>query len=145
MCIKISNADYQLWYKSVVTVDKSSSQGLTIQNTIVKKFSHRYTNNGGSVEYMFYIRMIINFQKTWTAPDPLYSLHVLVDISQVGNDLDTYPQQLTRNWMIAYAVFGKTTSIDPQKAYDYHTAFDIKPDKVVLNVDIDVKGKRFNY
>lgn len=47
--------------------------------------------------------------------------------------------------MVAQAVFGKTTSIDPQKAYDYHTAFDIKPDKVVLNVDIDVKGKRCNY
>ena len=110
LCIEILNAVYQLWHKSVVTVDKSSSQGLTIQNTIIKKFSHRYTNNGGSVEYMYYIRMIINFQKTWTALDPLYSLHVLVDIPQVGNDLDTYPQQLTRNWMIDYGVFGKTTS-----------------------------------
>ena len=98
-------------YKSVVTVYKSSSQGLTIQNTIIKKFSHRYINNVGSVEYMYYIRMIINFQKTWTALDSLYSLHVLVDILQVGNDLDTYPQQLTRNWMTDYGVFGKTTSI----------------------------------
>lgn len=25
LCIEISNADYQLWHKSVVTVDKSSS------------------------------------------------------------------------------------------------------------------------
>ena len=111
LCIEILNADYQLRHKSVVTVYKSASQGLTIQNTIIKKFCHRYTNNGGSVEYMYYIRMIINFQKTWTALDPLYSLHVLVDIPQVGNDLDTYPQQLTRNWMIDYGAFGKTTSI----------------------------------
>ena len=121
LCIEILNADYQLWHKSVVTVYKSSSQGLTIQNTIIKKFSHRYTNNVGSVEYMYYIRMIINFQKTWTALDSLYSLHVLVDIPQVGNDLDTYPQQLTRNWMIDYGVFGKTTSILLSYRFWYQT------------------------
>ena len=121
LCIEILNADYQLWHKSVVTVYKSSSQGLTIQNTIIKKFSHRYTNNGGRVEYMYYIRMIINFQKTWTALDSLYSLHVLVDIPQVGNDLDTYPQQLTRNWMIDYGVFGKTTSILLSYRFWYQT------------------------
>ena len=108
-------------YKSVVTVYKSSSQGLTIQNTIIKKFSHRYINNVGSVEYMYYIRMIINFQKTWTALDSLYSLHVLVDILQVGNDLDTYPQQLTRNWMTDYGVFGKTTSILLSYRFWYQT------------------------
>ena len=121
LCIEILNADYQLWHKSVVTVYKSSSQGLTIQNTIIKKFSQRYTNNGGSVEYMYYIRMIINFQKTWTALDSLYSLHVLVDIPQVGNDLDTCPQQLTRNWMIDYGVFGKTTSILLSYRFWYQT------------------------
>ena len=36
--------------------------------------------------------------------------------------------------MIAYGVFGKVSSNDPPKTYDYHTAFDIKPTKVVYNV-----------
>ena len=45
---------------------------------------------------------------------------------------------------IAYGVFGKTSSIDPQKTYDYHTAFDIKPTKVVYNVDLDMNQKKIN-
>ena len=42
--------------------------------------------------------------------------------------------------MIAYGV-GKVSSIDPQKTYDYHTAFDIKPTEVVYNVDLDMNRK----
>ena len=30
----------------------------------------------------------------------------------------------------------------PQKTYDYHTAFDIKPTEVVYNVDLDMNRKR---
>ena len=44
--------------------------------------------------------------------------------------------------MIAYGVFGKVPSIDPQKTYDYHTAFDIKPTKVVYNLNLDVNRKK---
>ena len=44
--------------------------------------------------------------------------------------------------MIAYGVFGKVSSIDPQKTYDYHTAFDIKPTEVVYNVDLDMNRKK---
>ena len=34
------------------------------------------------------------------------------------------------------------SSIDPQKTYDYHTAFDIKPTEVVYNVDLDMNRKK---
>ena len=44
--------------------------------------------------------------------------------------------------MIAYGVFGKVSSIDSQKTYDYHTAFDIKPTEVVYNVDLDMNRKK---
>ena len=33
---------------------------------------------------------------------------------------------------------GKVSNIDPDKVYDYHTAFDIKPTEVKYNVDINV-------
>ena len=91
---------------------------------------------------MYYIKIIVNFKKT--APDPLNSLHLYVDIKQNGNDLNTYPANWTKNWIIAYGVFGKTSSIDSQKTYDYHTAFDIKPTKVVYNVDLDMNQKKIN-
>ena len=32
--------------------------------------------------------------------------------------------------------------IDPDKVYDYHTAFDIKPTQVVYNVDINANNKK---
>ena len=63
LCIEILNSDYQLWHKSVATVDKTTSQGLIIAGFTVQKFSHRYTKNNGSVEYMYYIKIIVNFKK----------------------------------------------------------------------------------
>ena len=32
--------------------------------------------------------------------------------------------------------------IDPDKVYDYHTAFDVKPTQVVYNVDITANNKK---
>ena len=32
--------------------------------------------------------------------------------------------------------------IDPDKVYDYHTAFDVKPTQVVYNVDINANNKK---
>ena len=55
---------------------------------------------------------------------------------------------MDKNLIIAYGVFGKTSSIYPpppkkkKKTYDYHTAFDIKPAKVVYNVDLDMNDKK---
>ena len=44
--------------------------------------------------------------------------------------------------MIAYGVFGKVSSVDPQKTYDYHTAFDIQPTQLVYNVSINMNRKK---
>ena len=88
---------------------------------------------------MYYIKIIVNFKKTEAN---LYSLDLYVNIPQTGIDLNTYPTNWTNNWMIAYGVFGKVSSIDPQKTYDYHTAFDIKPTEVVYNVDLDMNRKK---
>ena len=71
-----------------------------------------------------------------------YGLDLYVNIPQTGIDLNTYPKNWTNNWMIAYGVFGKVSSIEPQKTYDYHTAFDIKPTEVVYNVNLDMNRKK---
>ena len=139
LCIEILNSDYQLWHKSVAAIDKTTSTGVPVANFTVQKFSHRYTNSSGNTKYMYYIKIIVNFQKTEAN---LYSLHLYVNIPQTGIDLNTYPKNWTNNWMIAYGVFGKVSSIDPQKKYDYHTAFDIKPTEVVYNVDLDMNRKK---
>ena len=140
LCIEILNSDYQLWHKSVPTIDKTTSQGLIIAGFTVQKFSHRYTNNNGNVKYMYYIKIIVNFKETLS--NLLYSLHLYANIPQVGTDLNTYPEIGQKNWIIAYGFFGKVSSVDPQKTYDYHTAFDIKPTEIVYNVDLDMKRKK---
>ena len=43
--------------------------------------------------------------------------------------------------MIAYGIVGKAFNIDPDKVYDYHTAFDIKPTEVEYNVVINANQK----
>ena len=140
LCIEILNSDYQLWHKSVATIDKTTSKGVSVAGFTVQKFSHRYTNSSGNTAYMYYIKIIVNFQKTVSGT--FYSLDLYVNIPQSGIDLNTYPKNWTNNWMIAYGVFGKVSSIDPQKTYYYHTAFDIKPTIVVCNVNLDMNRKK---
>ena len=43
--------------------------------------------------------------------------------------------------MIAYGIMGAVSNIDPDKTYDYHTAFDIRPTDVVYNVDINANQR----
>ena len=43
--------------------------------------------------------------------------------------------------MIAYGIMSKVSNIDPDKVYDYHTAFDIQKTQVVYNVDINANQK----
>ena len=88
---------------------------------------------------MYYHRIIVNFRKTTSTP---YFLHILVNIPQTGNDLSSYPRTFSGVYMIAYGIMGTTSNIDPDKVYDYHTAFDIKPTEVIYNVDINANNKK---
>ena len=47
LCIEILNSDIKLWNKTKVSIDRATSQGLTIGNFSVKKFTYKYkdTNN----------------------------------------------------------------------------------------------------
>ena len=140
LCIEILNTDYELWHKSQISVDRGTSRGLTIENVGVKKLSHRFTNSKGQTEFMYYHRIIVNFKK-WLTGNTFF-LHILVNIPQVGNDLAIYPKYFTGVYIIAYGIMGKFSNIDPDKVYDYHTAFDIKPTQVEYNVDINANNKK---
>ena len=71
-----------------------------------------------------------------------FFLHILVNIPQTGTDLATYPRQFSGVYIITYRIVGTVSNIDPDKVYDYHTAFDIKPTQVVYNVDINANNKK---
>ena len=65
----------------------------------------------------------------------------MVNIPQDGTDLAVYPRQFSGVYIITYGIVGTFSNIDPDKVYDYHTAFDIKPTEVVYNVDINANQK----
>ena len=139
LCLEIPNTDYQLRHKTQITVDKGTSKGLTIGNVSVRKCSHRYLDPKNQPEFIYYHRIIVNFRKTTSSP---YFLHILVNIPQTGTDLAAYPRNFSGVYMIAYGIVGTASNIDPDKVYDYHTAFDIKPTEVSYNVDINANNKK---
>ena len=140
LCLEILNTDYNLWNNSKISVDKGTSKGLSIGNVIVKKISHNYTDSTGKTQTMYYHRIIVNFQKLSSGNK--FFLHILVDILRGGYNLPIYPRQFLGVYIIAYGIMGTFSNIDPDKVYDYHTAFDIKPTEVVYNVDINANNKK---
>ena len=140
LCLEILNTDYQLWHKSQISVDKGTSRGLSIENVSVKKLSHRFIDELGNTQFMYYHRIIVNFKKLSTGNK--FFLHFLVNIPQDGTDLAVYPRQFSGVYIITYGIVGTFSNIDPDKVYDYHTAFDIRPTEVVYNVDINANNKK---
>ena len=140
LCLEILNTDYQLWHKSQISVDKGTSRGLSIENVSVKKLYHSYSDPKGQAQFMYYHRIIVNFKKLSSGNK--FFLHILVNIPQDGTDLAVYPRQFSGVYIITYGIVGTFSNIDPDKVYDYHTAFDIKPTEVVYNVDINANNKK---
>ena len=140
LCLEILNTDYQLWHKTQISVDDNSSQGLQLGNVSVKKLQHRFIDSKGQSQFMYYHRVIINFKKLTTGNK--FFIHILVNIPNNGNDLSVYPMQFSGVYLIAYGIMSKVSNIDPDKVYDFHTAFDIKPTQVKYNVDINANNKK---
>ena len=136
LCLELLNTEYLLWHKSQISVDKGSSTGITLGRVSINKLSHKYENSG--TKFMYYYKVIINFKKLSSGRAFLY---VTVNIPQSGIDLNIYPSQFKGNYLIAYGIVGTFSNVDPDKVYDYHTAFDIKPTEVTYNVDVNMNQK----
>ena len=81
---------------------------------------------------------MINFKKLLIGNK--FFLHILVNIP--GGGLFVYPKNFAGVYLIAYGIMGKVSNIDPDKVYDYHTAFDVQKTQVVYNVDINANNKK---
>ena len=139
LCLELINTNRTLWNESKISVDKGTSRGLKIGNVGIRKLTHRYTNSRGITATIYYHRIIVNFRKLISIGR--FFLHILVDIPLVGSLRPTFPYKFSRVYMIVYGIVGTFSNIDPDKVYDYHTAFDIKPTEVVYNVDINANQK----
>ena len=124
----------------ICTVDTTTSQGVTVKNWYVNKYSHEYRTSSSQVKYMYYHKLLVTVNKT--ADSTPYFLHIQDVIAQSGIDLNTHPTNFNKYYLIAYGILGETMDLDPNKTFDYHTAFDIKPTEVVYNVDLDMNRKK---
>ena len=140
LCLEILTTDYQLWHKSVMTVDTTTSLRVTVKNWHVNKYSHEYKTSSNQTEFMYYHKLVVVFSKT--ASSTPYFVLVQNIMAQAGSDLNTYPTNFDKYYLITYSILGETMDLDPNKTYDYHTAFDIQPTKVVYNVDLDMNQKK---
>ena len=135
LVLELLNTEYLLWHKTSITI--TSSIGILLGKVRKNKLSYKYQNSG--TKFMYYYKVVINFKKLQYGKHFIY---VTVDIPQSGIDLNTYPKQFAGNYLICYGINGTFPSIDPDKVYDYHTAFDIKPTEVEYNVDLDMNSKK---
>ena len=135
LCLELINTNVTLWKESKISVDKGTSTGLSIGNVGIRKLSHRYSDPTGLTQTIFYHRIIVNFRKLNVIGRSF--LHILVDIPLDGILQNLFPPKFSGVNLIAYGITGTVSNIDPDKVYDYHTAFDIKPTEVVYNVDIN--------
>ena len=71
LCLEILTTDYQLWHKSVITVDRTTSQGVTVKNWHVNKYLHEYRTSSNQVDYMYYHKLLVTFSKT-ASSTPLF-------------------------------------------------------------------------
>ena len=136
LCLELINTNRALWNESKISVDKGTSRGLTIGNVGIRKLTHRYTNSIGITSTIYYHRIIVNFRKLISIGGKFF-LHILVDIPLAVSLRATLPFKISGVYMIAYGITGTVSNIDPDKVYDFHTAYDIKPTEVTYNVDIN--------
>ena len=114
---------------------------MTLGNVGVSKHYHSYTDASSQQKFMYYHKIIVNFKKL-AATGNKFFLHILVNIPLTGDNLIMYPNRFSGVYIITYGIVGTVSDIDPDKVYDYHTAFDIKPTEVVYNVDINANNKK---
>ena len=137
ICFEFLTPDSTIWNKSQITVDHSSSSGITFHSESVKKLTHTYYYPSSNLNYIYYHRVIVSFTKNSSGRS---FLHVTVNIPNNNGDLNSYPNDFTKYYVIVYGINGAVGNIDPDRSYDYHKAFDIESSKVNYNVDIDMKN-----
>ena len=135
ICFELLNTDYTLWHKTQVSLDHQTSTGISFLSESIKKESYTYVTD--SVKYMYYHRIIVSFNK---AASGGAFLHLAVNMPQVGSDMISYPSEFTDFYVIVYGVRGSYGNVDPDRSFDYHTAFDIEETEVSYNVNINANN-----
>ena len=88
---------------------------------------------------LYYTRSIIQFEVMAISTSPLYLLSTI----HVDGVNPTYPAKFSEVYNIIYGIDGSHTTISPI-VFDYHNTYDIKNNKMTMNVDLDMNNKAIN-
>ena len=85
---------------------------------------------------LYYTRSIIQFEVMAISTSPLYLLSTI----HIDGVNPTYPAKFSEVYNIIYGIDGSHTTISPI-VFDYHNTYDIKNNKMTMNVDVDMNNK----
>ena len=102
---KTKNIPY-VW-KSLITTDTTTSQGVTVKRWHVNKFSHEYKTSSNQTEFMYYERVVVVFGKT--ASSTPYFPHVENNMVQAGSGV--YPTDFNKYYLIVYDIRSETMDL----------------------------------
>ena len=103
LCLEILSTDYQLWHKSVITVDTTTSQRVTVKRWHVNKYSHEYKTSFNQTEFMYYHKVVVVFSQT--ASSTPYLFHVENTMAQARSDLGVYPTNFNKYYLLQASIW----------------------------------------
>ena len=67
LCLEILTTDYHLWHKSVITVDTTTSEGVTVKKWHVNEYSHEYKTSSNQTKFMYYHKLVAGLPRARSA------------------------------------------------------------------------------
>lgn len=95
ICVETIFNDYLLWHKSEIFINGTS---IIIKSHHTKKMSFD-AGSSGAHNWIYYSRTIISLRKFGSTP---FYLYYRIHIDDNGGDLNTYPQNYTGMYILAY-------------------------------------------
>ena len=149
-----NNYRARIGYNIFQLIDKSKNkfytaviEWLTTDNNAWSKMEIFHNITSGSItsnqtrkfedgKGLYYTRSIVQFEVMAISSAPLY-LFSTIHIDGVN---PTYPAKFTEVYNIIYGIDGEHKAISSQ-VYDFHNTYDIKNNKMTMNVDLDMNNK----
>ena len=127
-CIEWLTKDNNAWSKMEIFNNITSG-------SIISSQTRKFEDGKG----LYYTRSIVQFEVMAISTAPLYLLSTI----HIDGVNPTYPNKFSEVYNIIYGIDGKHTAISPN-VYDFHDTYQIKNDKMIMNVDLDINGKSIN-
>ena len=123
-CIEWLTTDNNAWTKMKVYMNITSG---SITSNQTKKFE---------IDGLYYTRTIVQFEVLAISSPPIYLLSTI----HIDGVNPTYPDRFSEIYNIIYGTDGLHSSLT-SNTYDFHNMYELKNNKMTMNVDINMNNK----